>query len=124
VLSIALWPLYQRLLRLFPVKTGRVVAPLLLTFAVGVVFVAPIVLLGIAIAHETHFLVELVINARHNGVAVPSWIADLPIVGPSIADWWHTNLTDPIMAEALFGSAREWSRIRRVSTAAKSSIAS
>jgi predicted PurR-regulated permease PerM len=103
VLSIALWPLYQRLLRLFPAKTGRVVAPLLLTLAVGVVFVAPIVLLGIAIAHETHFLVELVINARHNGLAVPGWIADLPIVGPSIADWWHTNLTDPIMAEALFG---------------------
>jgi predicted PurR-regulated permease PerM len=50
VLSIALWPLYGRLQQLFPGRVGRVVAPGLLTFAVGVVFVAPLILLGIAIA--------------------------------------------------------------------------
>jgi len=103
VLSIALWPLYQRLLLLFPGRGGRIAAPLLLTATVGVVFVAPLVMLGIAIARETHFFIQLVIAARHGGVAVPEWLVDLPIVGPSIADWWHTNLTDPIMAEALFG---------------------
>jgi predicted PurR-regulated permease PerM len=103
VLSIALWPLYQRLLRLFPDRSGRVAAPLLLTTAVGVVFVAPLVLLAIAIARESHFFVELIINARHNGLAVPQWVGELPVVGSSIADWWNTNLTDPIMAEALFG---------------------
>jgi predicted PurR-regulated permease PerM len=103
VLSIALWPLYQRLLAVMPATSGRIAAPLLLTAAVAVLFVAPIVGLGIAIAHETHFLIELVISARHNGLAVPGWVADLPVVGPSIADWWHTNLSDPIMAEALFG---------------------
>jgi predicted PurR-regulated permease PerM len=103
VLSIALWPLYQRLLRLFPERSGRVIAPLLLTLIVGIVFLTPLVLLGIAIAHESHILIQLIIAARHNGLAVPQWIDDLPIVGPSIADWWHTNLSDPIMAEALFG---------------------
>jgi predicted PurR-regulated permease PerM len=103
VLSIALWPLYQRLLAVMPATSGRIAAPLLLTAAVAVLFIAPIVALGIAIAHETHFLIELVVSARHNGLAVPQWIADLPIVGPSIADWWHTNLSDPGMAEALFG---------------------
>ena len=103
VLSIALWPLYQRLLAVMPEGSGRIVAPLLLTFAVGLLFVAPIVLLGIAIAHETHFFIELVVSARHNGLAVPQWIAELPVVGSPIADWWHTNLSDPIMAEALFG---------------------
>jgi predicted PurR-regulated permease PerM len=103
VLSIALWPLYQRLLRLFPPGHGRVAAPLMLTAAVGVVFIAPLVLLGIAIAQETHFVIQLVIAARHSGLAVPDWIGQLPIVGPSIADWWRTNLSDPIMAEALFG---------------------
>src|SRR5580704_13826336 len=57
VLSIALWPLYQRLLRLFPEGIGRVAAPLLLTAAVGLVFVAPLVALAIAIARESHFFV-------------------------------------------------------------------
>jgi predicted PurR-regulated permease PerM len=103
VLSIALWPLYQRMLMLFPGSSGRVAAPLLLTFCIGIVFVAPLVLLGIAIARETHFIVELVVAARHSGVEVPDWIAQVPIVGPPIADWWRTNLSDPIMAEALFG---------------------
>ena len=103
VLSIALWPTYQRLLRILPVNGGRVVAPLILTLAVGIVFLAPLVLLGIAIAQETHFVIRLVVAARHNGLAVPDWIGQLPIVGPSIADWWRTNLADPIMADALFG---------------------
>jgi predicted PurR-regulated permease PerM len=103
VLSIALWPLYQRLLRLFPDHHGRIAAPLLLTSAVGVVFLAPLVLLGIAIAQETHFVIALVVAARHNGLAVPEWIGQLPVVGPPIADWWRTNLSDPIMADAMFG---------------------
>jgi predicted PurR-regulated permease PerM len=103
VLSIALWPLYERLLALFPERCGRIVAPLLLTLSVGIIFVTPLVLLGIAIAHESHVLIQLVISARHNGLAVPQWVSDVPVVGPSIADWWRTNLSDPIMAEAMFG---------------------
>ncbi|HWB49833.1 MAG TPA: AI-2E family transporter [Stellaceae bacterium] len=103
VLAIALWPLYQRLLQLLPEGKARIAAPLLLTAAIAVLFVAPLVMLGIAIARETHFFIGLVISARHSGLAVPGWITDLPVVGPSIADWWHTNLSDPIMAEALFG---------------------
>jgi len=103
VLSIALWPLYERLLLIFPERSGRIIAPLLLTLSVGVVFATPLVLLGIAIAHESHVLIQLIISARHNGLAVPQWVGDLPLVGPSIADWWRTNLTDPTMAEALFG---------------------
>jgi len=103
VLSIALWPLYQRLLLLFPERAGRIVAPLLLTLVVGVVFVTPVVLVAVAIGHEMHFYIQLIIAARHNGLAVPDWIPQLPLVGPTIADWWRTNLSDPSMAESLFG---------------------
>jgi len=103
VLSIALWPLYQRLLAVMPGNAGKIAAPLLLTLAVGVVFVTPLILLGIAIAHESHYFVEFIINARHNGVPVPDWVSEIPGVGPSIADWWRTNLSDPLMTETLFG---------------------
>ena len=102
VLSIALWPLYERLLQVMRGK-GRIAAPAFLTLAVGVLFVAPLVLLGIKIARETHFFIGLVVSARHNGLAVPEWITELPWVGQPIGDWWHTNLSDPIMADALFG---------------------
>jgi len=90
-------------LLLFPERSGRVIAPLILTLTVGVVFVTPLVLLGVAIAHETHFFIGLVINARHNGLPLPEWVGQLPLIGPSVADWWRANLTDPLMAEALFG---------------------
>ena len=103
VLAIALWPVYQRLLQCLPPRSGRVAAPLLLTLVVGVLFVTPLVVLGVAIVHEAHYFIGLLISARHNGLAVPQWAADLPLVGPSVADWWRTNLSDPLMAEALFG---------------------
>jgi predicted PurR-regulated permease PerM len=103
VLSIALWPLYQRLQGLLPGRVGRVVAPLLMSAAVGIVFAAPLILLGVAIAQETHVVVKMIIAARHQGIAVPDWIAELPVVGSTIADWWRANLSDPVTAEELFG---------------------
>jgi predicted PurR-regulated permease PerM len=101
VLGIALWPAYCRVLDLFP--GSRVIAPLLLTLAVGIIFTAPLVLLGIAIGHETHVVVEWIVAARRNGIPVPEWLSGLPLIGATIADWWRTNLSDPLMAEALFG---------------------
>src|SRR3984957_12298015 len=114
VLAIALWPLYGRLQQAF--GKSRVAAPLLLTLTVGIVFIAPLVLLGIAVARETHFVVELIVAARRTGIVVPDWVAQLPLVGTTVADGWRDNLSAPITAEALFGrlnrmvaeSAREY----------------
>jgi predicted PurR-regulated permease PerM len=103
VLAIALWPLYHRLLRLLPDRSHRVVGPLLATLGVGIVFIAPLVLLGLALARESHFVIEFVADARHHGIAVPEWIGQLPVAGPTIADWWRANLSDPAMAEEMIG---------------------
>jgi len=103
VLAIALWPLYRRMLRLLPERSDRIVGPLLATVAVGVIFIAPLVLLGIGLARESHFVTEFVADARHHGIAVPEWIAQLPLAGPIIANWWNANLTDPATAEDLIG---------------------
>jgi predicted PurR-regulated permease PerM len=103
VLSIALWPSYQRLLRLWPGRGGGMAVPLVLTFVVSVVFLAPLVLLGIAIAHESRFVVDFVVAAKRTGLAEPDWLKQVPYAGSTLSDWWHTNLSDPIMAEALFG---------------------
>jgi len=103
VLAIALWPLYHRMLRLLPKHSDRIVGPLLGTALIGIVFIAPLVLLGIGLARESHFVTEFVNNARHNGIAVPEWIAQLPLAGQMIANWWSANLSDPAMAEELIG---------------------
>ena len=114
VLSIALWPLYRRL-PLPNAASHRVVAPLLLTLAVAVVFAAPLIVLGAAIIQETKVIIPVIIAARHHGIPVPDWLAQLPVVGSPIADWWHSNLSDPEMADDLFGRLNprifaEWAR--------------
>lgn len=103
VLSIALWPLYVRIQRLFPSRARRVAVPLLVTSVVALVFAAPLILLGIAIAREMRLIFPIIAAARLHGIEVPSVIADLPVIGSSIADWWKTNLADPAMAQELFG---------------------
>src|SRR5690242_16006195 len=68
VLAIALWPVYRRLLRLLPQRCDRLLAPLLSTVGVAIIVIAPLVLLGLAVARESHFVVEFVTEARHHGL--------------------------------------------------------
>jgi predicted PurR-regulated permease PerM len=103
VLAIALWPLYSLLLRLLPQRSERVLAPLLVTTLIAVVIIAPLVLLGIAIGRESHVVIGLVTEARHYGLPVPFWLRDVPFLGPTLGDWWRTNLTDPTVADDLIG---------------------
>src|ERR1700676_867765 len=103
VLAIALWPLYRRLLNLLPARSDRALGPLLATLAIGIVFIAPLVLLGIAVARESHFVIEFIAEARHNGIPAPDWIGRLPLAGATLTDWWSANLSDPAMAEEMIG---------------------
>ena len=119
VFAIALWPLYGRLLRWLPNRAGGEIAPLLLTAAIAIVFITPVVLLGTTLAKEGPLVIEFVRTARHDGIQPPDWVSQLPMIGPSIADWWRANLGDAATAESLFGrmhseamieSARGYSR--------------
>jgi predicted PurR-regulated permease PerM len=103
VLSIALWPLYCRVQRLFPGRVGRVAVPLLMTTAVAILFAAPLILLGVAAAHELRLIFPKIMAARHTGIALPEFIDEIPIIGSSIAEWWNANLADPQTAQALLG---------------------
>jgi len=103
VLAIALWPLYRWLLLLLPERSDRALGPLLGTMLIGIVFIAPLVLLGIAVARESHFVVEFIAEARHTGIPVPGAVERLNVVGPTLAEWWRANLSDPAMAEEMIG---------------------
>jgi len=48
-------------------------------------------------------VIEFVAKTRHHGLPVPGWIEQLHVVGPPIAEWWRTNLSDPAMADELIG---------------------
>jgi predicted PurR-regulated permease PerM len=109
VLAIALWPLYRRLVRALGGCGQRVLAPLLLTLATGLVFIVPFVYAAVEAAREAHVLAQYLVDAQRTGVPVPGWISELPGIGYPLEEWWRTNLSDPKAAEQLLG--RIYSRV-------------
>jgi predicted PurR-regulated permease PerM len=103
VLTIALWPIYRRLLRALPGHRQRVLAPLLFTLLVGLVFVIPFTYVAVEGARETRVVVQFLTEAEHHGIAVPEWIPQIPLVGHPVEDWWRANLSDPGAAQELLG---------------------
>jgi predicted PurR-regulated permease PerM len=103
VLAIALWPVYGYLQRVLPRRDPWAIGPLLATTVVTIVIIAPIVLLGIAVARESHFVIQFVGDLRRHGIPTPGWIEEFPVVGAWVAEWWRANLGDPTAAEELIG---------------------
>jgi predicted PurR-regulated permease PerM len=103
VLAIALWPLYRRLALALPGGKSRILAPLLVTLAVGLVFTVPFIYVAIEGAREVRIVVHFLGEAEHNGIPVPEWVTQLPIAGRYAEEWWRTNLSDPNAAQELLG---------------------
>src|SRR5215475_14263116 len=109
VLAIALWPLYHRLVSAFGGHGQRILAPLILTVSVGLIFMVPFVYTAVEVARETRVLVQYLVDIRHSGIPVPDWVPQLPGIGYPIEEWWRNNLSDPQAAQELLG--RIYSRV-------------
>jgi predicted PurR-regulated permease PerM len=103
VLAIALWPLYRRFAQRLPGDKARILAPLLVTLSLGIIFTLPFVYVAIEGAREIRIIVEFLGEAQHNGVPVPEWVPHLPVVGRAVEEWWRANLSDPNGAQELLG---------------------
>src|SRR5215204_3952164 len=71
--------------------------------SVAIVIVAPLVLLGLAVARESHVVIGFIGEVRQHGVPAPGWVEGLPLLGPAIAQWWVASLGDPAAADELIG---------------------
>ena len=100
VFAIALWPLYTRAVRRFGTGRHNIVLPGVFTLAVALVFIAPLGLVGMQVAHEAHGMADWVRNAQEHGIPEPDAVHHLPFGQAQVDEWWQTNLADP-------GSARE-----------------
>jgi predicted PurR-regulated permease PerM len=109
VLAIALWPLYQRLVGALAEHGQEIAAPLILTLSIGLVFIVPFAYAAVELARETQVFVQYLVDARHNGIPAPDWVAQLPGIGSPLEEWWRNNLSDPQAAEQLLG--RIYSRV-------------
>ena len=96
VLAIATWPLYVRFARLMPDRRSPVIAPLTFTVLTGMLLFVPAALAIHGMARES------VTQLRETGIAVPDWVAHLPVAGEHAVNWWRINLSDPQAASAWF----------------------
>jgi predicted PurR-regulated permease PerM len=76
----------------------------------------PLIMLGVQITHEAVTSVQWIREAERGGIPVPEWLAQLPLVGGYISEWWTANLSEPNDAANLLGRIDrgwliEWTRI-------------
>lgn len=101
IISIATWPLFQSVKARCPPILRGVALPAAFTIAIGLVFAAPLVFLGVLVSREAQSAYVWADQVRQNGLPVPNWVTESPLVGASIANWWHQNLERPEDAAAL-----------------------
>lgn len=113
VVAIAVWPLIERSrLR----RWNRTAAAAEATLAIGVILIVPLIVLGVQITHEAVVSMQWIRAAERGGIPVPEWLAQLPLVGTYISEWWTSNLSEPNDAANLLGRIDrswliEWTRI-------------
>jgi predicted PurR-regulated permease PerM len=104
IIAITSWPIYTRFARLILGGRSPVLAPLLFTLLTGLVLLGPIVWTAHQIAQGSDAFVHALNQLRESGVAVPVWLAQLPIAGAYLDLWWRTNLSNPeVLVEWLRG---------------------
>jgi len=94
VLTVALWPSYQRARVRWPPGHHNILLPALFTLGIALVFVLPIVLAGMQAGREARTIFAWMESARHNGIPVPDFVSHLPFVAGQATAWWRENLAD------------------------------
>jgi predicted PurR-regulated permease PerM len=94
MLAIALWPLYGKVTKQMSAGQSGVSA-LLFTLVIAFVVFLPIALITYQIAQQSNVLAAWIAHSRDNGIAVPDWVARLPVAAGAVEQWWRENLTRP-----------------------------
>ena len=92
VLAIALWPLYERALRVSPPGRHNILWPALFTGLVALALLLPVVALAVEALREAHDVLAYAREAERNGIPVPDVVAHLPYGAQVVTDWWNAHL--------------------------------
>lgn len=104
LIAITAWPVYLRFARLISGRRSSFLAPLLFTLLTGLVLLGPVILAAHQIAQGSDAFLRAFNRLRESGIAVPVWLAQLPIAGQYLDLWWRTNLSNPdVLVEWLHG---------------------
>ncbi len=111
IFAIATWPLFRRAKHRLPADRHNLLLPLIFTSAIALIFIVPLVLIGIEAGREAQGVLTWMEHARHTGVPVPDWAGRLPF-GQSVIGWWQQNLASPEDANSIFENLRAGSSFK------------
>jgi len=103
IFALAVWPLYSRARRGWPARGHNIILPALFTLGVTLVFLVPLVAVGIEIGREGASVAKLALEYQRTGIPLPGFMHSLPVGGQALTDWWQANLSDPANLSSLVG---------------------
>jgi predicted PurR-regulated permease PerM len=95
VVAIASWSLYARFAASLPAPMRGAASAAIFTVMLTVFVLAPMMFAGWALLSEAQAVVRELMLADRQGIAVPAWLAGVPLVGPWAADRWQSDLAHP-----------------------------
>lgn len=111
ILSISTWPAFRWLERLLGGRTTLAAA--LMTILLGLALLVPIALLGTSLADNFARFAGQMLSVFETGPPPPPpWVAELPYLGPQLAETWHyfaddtTRFADTV--REYVGPATQW----------------
>jgi len=100
VIAIATWPLY-RWVRAF-LGQSPTLSSLVFTLLVGVGLVTLGVFVVVEVGRDGPTVMHWIAEAQQSGIAVPTWVDRIPLLGSYARDWWGAHLSDPGALAELF----------------------
>jgi predicted PurR-regulated permease PerM len=95
VTATASWPLYRKFVARLPRRVRPGAASLIFTSMMTVFVLAPLAFALGALLVEAQTLLLEIAAVDKNGIAVPQWVENVPLVGPWMAMRWRSELAHP-----------------------------
>src|SRR3954447_18955053 len=95
LIAIAVWPLYAWYLARRGAPRQRSASALLFTALTALGLVVPLTIVTVAVGREAGTVAEWLSRAQKSGVAVPEWVAWVPVLGRVTNEWWRSHLETP-----------------------------
>lgn len=99
ILTVVTWPMYRRALS--SLGNNATMASCLMISIIIVTVLIPLSILSAVVARQ---IPELIIWAKdwvHSGMPLPSWLMNLPWIGPSISDAFHIGVDPKMLASMI-----------------------
>jgi len=95
VIAVSSWPLYRRAARLFPERLRARWAPPVLAALITLMVLGPIVVAFSILAEQFQDLTRQWTAADQHGLATPSWLGGVPLIGERLGEIWTSTAGAP-----------------------------